>query len=183
MILSDRDIKKAIKTGDIVVAPQPNYTLQLSSCSLDLHLGNEFSTYQSVHIPFIDLKKKLPPQLIRRHTIKDDEYFIVSPNDFILGITEEYIELSDSIAGRLEGRSSLGRLGIIVHSTAALFHAGFKGHPVLELGNLGKIPVALYPKMSICHFSFETLSSPSETPYHKNKRSKYAYQTRPDIRI
>ncbi len=183
MILSDRDIKKAIKTGNIVVSPSPHYTTQLSSCSLDLHLGNDFSTYQSVPIPFIDLKKKLPTRLIKRHTIKDDEYFILSPNDFILGITLEYIELSDSIAGRLEGRSSLGRLGIIVHSTAALFHAGFKGHPVLELGNMGKIPIALYPKMRICHFSFETLSSPAETPYHKNKRSKFTHQTQPTIKI
>lgn len=183
MILSDRDIKKAIKTGDIVVAPPPDYTLQLSSCSLDLHLGNHFSTYQHINIPFIDLKKPIPAHLIKQQTIKDNEYFILSPYDFVLGITLERIELSDSIAGRLEGRSSLGRLGIIVHSTSALFHAGFRGHPVLELGNIGTMPIALYPAMRICHFSFETLSSPAEIPYYKNKRSKYVHQTKPDIKI
>ena len=108
--------------------------------------------------------------------IKGDKPFILQPGKFALASTVEWVELPDDIAGRLEGRSSIGRLGIIVHSTAALIHPGMKGRIVLELSNLAQIPVALYPGMRVCALSFETLSSPAEIPYSKQKTAKYFNQ-------
>lgn len=101
------------------------------------------------------------------------------PGEFCLATTVENLKLSDDLLGRLEGRSSLGRIGIIVHSTAARFDPGWDGTPVLELGNIGVLPVALYPGMKICSFTFEELTSPSENPYIKRKNAKYTNQKTP----
>jgi dCTP deaminase len=103
----------------------------------------------------------------------------MQPGDFVLGTTVERIEVPDDLTGRLEGRSSIGRLGIVIHSTAANIECGFKGHITLELANMGKLPVALYPGMRVCSVSFEQLSSPAEVPYYKKKSAKYLNQTGP----
>ena len=111
--------------------------------------------------------------------IKDDAPFIVQPRDFILAITKESIVLPDDIMGRLDGRSSLGRLGLVIHSTAARFDPGWDGKAVMEIGNLGTMPIILYSGMRICAMTFETLSSSCESPYMKQNDHKYGKQDSP----
>jgi|SRR3989344_1485066 len=180
MILSDRDIKKALKSGRIKIKPAPDLKVQLGSCSLDLHLGNNFRVFKQSSHPFIDLKGPVDTDKIMQEVIvSDDEPFIMQPGDFALATTEENLELADDLLGRIEGRSSLGRLGIIVHGTASIFDPGWNGKPTMELGNLGVMPVALYPGMRICAFTFEEVSSPVEVPYNKKKNNKYSGQKTP----
>lgn len=176
MLLSDTDIKKEIKNKNIIIKPAPNYEEQLSPCSIDLRLGNEFRIYQYAQTPFIDIKKPIPLELTKAVKIRHGNTFTVQPGEFVLASTYEWIELEDIIAGRLEGRSSLGRLGIMIHATASLIPPGWRGNLVLELGNIARIPVALYPGMRVCALSFEYLSSPAAIPYDKKKTSKYIRQ-------
>lgn len=181
MILSDRDIKKAINTGKIQIDPEPNFELQLGSCSIDFHLGKTFKIFNHSRYPYIDPRSpNLTSELMKDITVSNGEAFIMRPGEFCLATTVENLKLSDDLLGRLEGRSSMGRIGIIVHSTAARFDPGWDGTPVLELGNIGVLPVALYPGMKICSFTFEELSSPSENPYTKRKNAKYTNQKSPE---
>lgn len=180
MILSDQDIIKAIDQGRIKIDPAPNYTKQLGSCSIDLHLSREFKVFNHSRVPFVDLRNPNHTEMLMEEIIvKGDEPFIMQPGDYVLAITTEYLEISDDLVGRIEGRSSLGRLGIIVHGTASVFDPGWRGRPVMELGNLGKLPVALYPDMRICAFTFEELSSPTTQPYYKKLNNKYGNQMTP----
>ena len=180
MILSDRDIKKSIASGRIKITPKPDYKEQLGSCSIDLHLGHKFRVFKHSSYPYIDLKGSIDTnELMKEIVLKKDEPFIMQPGDFALVTTVESLELADDILGKIEGRSSLGRLGIIVHGTASIFDPGWVGKPTMELGNLGVMPVALYPGMRLCAFTFEELSSPVEIPYGKKKGNKYAGQTSP----
>lgn len=180
MTLSDVDIEKYIKKGEISISPSPNFKKQLGPCSLDLHLGNVFKIFNHTEFPFIDLKSKTSVEKIMKDVkTLPGKAFIIHPNDFILAVTEENIKLSPKIMARLDGRSSLGRLGLVVHSTAARFDPGWQGKAVMELGNLGIIPIALYPGMRICAMTFEILSSPSRFPYFKHKDHKYLQQKSP----
>jgi dCTP deaminase len=120
--------------------------------------------------------------MFRDLAVADDQQFIMHPSELVLAITRERLELADDLVGRLEGRSSLARLGIIVHGTSNVFDAGWRGHPVLELGNIGRMPVALYPRMRICSFTFEELSSPAEVPYYRKPGNRFAGQTLPTAR-
>jgi dCTP deaminase len=182
MVLSDRDIKKALKTGRIKIKPTPNLLTQLGSCSLDLRLGTAFRLFDHSKVAYID---PLDPARNGRNAtkevkIKKGEAFIIQPGDFVLATTIESVQLADDLLGRLEGRSSLGRIGIIVHSTAAVFDPGWQGRVVMELGNLGRMPVALYPGMRICSLTFEEISSEVEVPYWKKKGAKYVGQKGPE---
>lgn len=180
MILSDRDIKKYIKEGKIKIIPKPNFKEQLGPCSLDLHLGNVFKTFKPTQYPYLDLKRKTDfEEVMEEIKIEDGAPFILQPKEFIIAITKEEIILPDDIMGRLDGRSSLGRLGLVVHSTAARFDPGWTGKAVMELGNLGPLPIVLYAGMRICAMTFETLTSPAEIPYLKQKDHKYAGQKKP----
>ena len=180
MILSDRDIRSAIVDGKISIDPSPDFDKQLGSCSIDFHLGNTFKIFNHSKYPFIDPRSpNLTSELMKDIVVAGDEPFIMRPGEFCLATTVENLKLSDDLLGRLEGRSSLGRIGIIVHSTAARFDPGWDGTPVLELGNIGVLPVALYPGMKICSFTFEELSSPSDNPYVKRKNAKYTDQKSP----
>lgn len=176
MILSDRDIKKALAEKKIVIDPMPVMEEALSACAVDLRLHNEFEVFEHTHIPFFDLKHMDEVEVTKKITVEPGKYFIMQPGEFALASTYEWIELPADIAGRLEGRSSLGRLGIVVHSTAALIHPGMKGRIVLELSNLSQVPVALYPGMRVCALSFEPLTSPAEVPYSMQKSAKYCNQ-------
>ena len=168
MVLSDVDIQRYLQEGKIKISP----TLppeQLGSCSVDFRLGTEFSIFEHSRHAFIDLKERTAIQdLMRTIQVAPGEPFILQPHEFALAITEETLELDDDVLGRLEGRSSLGRIGIIVHGTAGLFdpEVGI-GKATLELSNLGRMPVALYPGMRICSFTFEQLSSRVAVPYRK----------------
>lgn len=179
MVLSDVDIRRYLQEGKIRVSPDlpPE---QLGSCSVDFRLGNEFSIFEHSRHAFIDLKEKLEiKDIMRTIVVPDGEAFVMQPHEFALAITEETLELDDDVLGRLEGRSSLGRIGIIVHGTAGLFDPGWRGKATLELSNLGRMPVALYPGMRICSFTFEQVSTPVSVPYYKKPGNKYAGQTRP----
>ena len=180
MILSDRDIKKAIKSGRIRIRPKPDWGVQLGSCMIDLQLGNTFRVFNHSKTPYLDPQN---PETLNQATaevvIGKVEPFILHPGEFILAMTKEYIEMPDNLTGRLEGRSSIGRMGVVVHSTAANIECGFRGNITLELANMGRIPVMLYPGMRICSLSFEELTSPAEVPYYKKKGAKYVGQKKP----
>lgn len=180
MILSDRDIKKALKDGTIKISPKLNLKTQLGSCSVDLRLGDTFRVFEHSKNAYINpARRDYSNEITREVKVKKDEHFIMQPGDFALAVTMERLTIAPNLLGRLEGRSSLGRLGIVVHSTASIFEPGWDGQAVLELGNLGRIAVALYPGMRICAMTFEQLSSPAQVPYTKKKDAKYKFQTGP----
>lgn len=180
MILSDRDIKSAIGEGKIRISPAPDYGSQLGPCSLDLHLGNVMKVFKTASYPYLDLKRDINfEELMDEIVVKDGDPFILQPGAFALAITKEEFTLPSDIMGRLDGRSSLGRLGIVVHSTAARFDPGWAGRAVMELGNLGPSPVILYEGMRICALTFETLTSPAEESYAASSKRKYSSQERP----
>lgn len=180
MILSDRDIVRALEDGRIVIDPAPDLGTQLGSVSIDFCLGRTFMVFEHSRYSFIDPRQ---PQSIgdamRTIEVEGEDAFIMQPGDFALASTVETLELPDDLLGRLEGRSSIARLGITVHSTAAVFEPGWIGTATMELSNLGRMPVALYPGMRICSFSFQTVSSPVMTPYWAKRNNKYAGQITP----
>ncbi len=180
MILSDRDIVAALESGRIKIDPAPDLERQLGSVSVDFRLGTTFMMFEHSRHSYIDPRH---PQSIgeamRTIEVPEDEPFIMQPGDFALASTIESLELPDDLLGRLEGRSSIARLGITVHSTAAVFEPGWVGTATMELSNLGRMAVALYPGMRVCAFSFETVSSPVMTPYRLKANNKYAGQITP----
>lgn len=179
MVLSDVDIQQYISQGKITITP-PLPPEQMGSCSVDFRLGHVFSIFEHSRHAFIDLKHGGNVEsLMRTITVPHGEAFILQPGQFALAITEEQLDLADDVLGRLEGRSSLGRIGIIVHGTAGLFDPGWSGKATLELSNLSIMPVALYPGMRICSMTFEQLSSPSSKPYRTKPGNKYAGQMQP----
>ncbi len=177
MILSDVDIKKNIQEGVIKIDPYPNFEEQLGPCSLDLHLGISFKIFKMSRYSFIDLKNGTNiDEMMEEIVIKDGASFIIQPHDFVVAVTKEEITLPANIMGRLDGRSSLARLGLVIHVTAARFDPGWRGRAVMELGNLGTVPIVLYSGMRICSMTFETLAASVETPYLLQKDHKYADQ-------
>ena len=154
--------------------------LTLGSCSIDLRLGKSFRIFEHSKHAFIDpFGKDRSSEVTKLIEVKNNEPFVLHPNDFVLATTIESFTLPDDLLARLEGRSSLGRLGVVVHSTASIFEPGWNGKVVMELGNLGTMPVALYPGMRICALTFEQLSSKVDVPYHKKKGAKYVDQDSP----
>ena len=181
MILSDRDIRTHLKDGKIKIAPKDGLERRIGPDGIDFRLGNTFLVFERNKQPYIDPRKRATAEgMTRQIVVKTGEPFIVHPGELVLATTLERLSLSDDLLGRLEGRSSLGRLGIIVHSTASIFHPGWDGTATMELGNLGVMPVALYPRMRICMFTFERMSSPVERPYGSDgSTSKYQGQDGP----
>ncbi len=181
MVLSDTDILQYIRDGKIKITPEPDLETQLGSCSIDFRLSNTFRVFEHSKYPYIDLRTRIDADdLMRRVDVPDGDAFTMQPGEFVLAATQEKLELANDVMARLEGRSSLGRLGIIVHSTAGLFDPGWVGTATLELGNLGRMPVKLYPGMRICAFTFEQLSSPAKVPYQLKPANKYAGQDGPE---
>src|SRR6202161_804280 len=179
MVLSDVDIRRYIAQGKIKISPElpPE---QFGSCSVDFKLGNEFNVFEHSRNAYIDLREnKGIDGLMQSVIVPAGESFILQPREFVLAITEETLELDDDVLGRLEGRSSLGRIGIIVHGTAGLFDPGWTAKATLELSNLGRMPVALYPGMRICSFTFEQLSTRVAVSYRNKGGNKCADQDRP----
>jgi dCTP deaminase len=171
MILSDRDIKKSIKEGRIVIEPMfPN---SLQPASVDLHLGADFLIFRTEKNICIDPKEPID-DMMERATIDKDHQFIIHPGEFSLGMTYETVGVGDDIVGRLEGKSSLGRIGLIIHATAGYLDPGNKLKMTLELHNVSPLPIKLYYKMPIAQMSFTPLTSPAEHPYGRaNLGSKY----------
>ncbi|MDO8649084.1 MAG: dCTP deaminase [Candidatus Peregrinibacteria bacterium] len=182
MILSDRDIRKALDSGRVKIeAPDQELFTHIHASSMDLRLGNIFKLYE--HSKFAVLDPKHPESFqgnMRQIAIADGDSFIVQPGEFVLGVTRETITVPDDLVVRVEGRSSLGRLGIIIHSTAGFVDPGFSGTITLEISNLNRLPVALYPGMRVCQIAFEEMSSPADMPYNLKPNSKYQGQILPE---
>lgn len=176
MVLSDRDIRAYLKAGHIRIDPPIDEAVQLGPCSVDLRLGPVFKVPDYTRVPYVDTRTPMPEGTMREVIIEGDAPFILHPGEMVLASTFESLELGDDLLARLEGRSSLARIGVIVHGTAGVFEPGWRGKAVLELSNLSRVPVALYPMMRICSFTFEPLSSPAENPYWKRAASKYLGQ-------
>ena len=171
MILSDRSIKEAVKKRDIVITPFHEEAVQ--PASVDVCLDDSFLMFRNFTRPFLDVKKSAD-DLYEKVVATAEKPFILHPGEFVLGSTQEIIEISSSMSARIEGKSSLGRLGLLIHSTAGFIDPGFKGTVTLELSNISKLPITLYPGMKIAQLSFSPLSSPSERPYGSSGlQSKY----------
>jgi dCTP deaminase len=176
-VLSDRDIRAAIDAGSVKIAPYDPVDLQPSS--VDLHLDHAFRVFRNNRYPYIDVRQP-QPDLTELLRINDEEMFILHPGEFVLGQTLEWVELPNDLVARLEGRSSLGRLGLLIHSTAGYVDPGWKGNLTLELSNVANLPIALYAKMRIGQISFFKMSSPVERPYGSPElRSRYQGQSEP----
>lgn len=182
MILSDRDIKAKIAAGHIVIeSEKDDHFININASSMDLRLGKHFKIYEHAKVPFLDpLNPEGFKDMTKLITIENEgEPFIVQPGEFVLAVTHEKIKIANDLVARVEGRSSLGRLGIIVHSTAGFVDAGFEGTITLEITNINRMPVALYPGMRVCQLAFETMSSEAEVPYYAKATSKYQGQIMP----
>ncbi len=176
-VLSDRDIRAAMQAGRVRIDPFDPACLQPSS--VDLHLDGDFRVFRNNRYPYIDVRAP-QPDLTELVTIGEDEPFILHPSEFVLGQTLEWVELPDDLVARLEGRSSLGRLGLLIHSTAGYVDPGWKGNLTLELSNVANLPIALYRGMSIGQISFVRMSSAVERPYGSRELgSKYQGQSSP----
>ena len=158
-VLSDGTIRRLVEDGRIVVDPWDPELVQ--PASVDLRLGNSFRVFHNHRTTAIDLRE--PPTNLTEGV--SGEMFVIHPGEFVLGVTAEYVELPDDIVARIEGKSSLGRLGLIVHATAGFVDPGFKGTLTLEITNLTRVPIKLYPGLLIAQLSFMTLDAPAERPY------------------
>ncbi|MFC8733190.1 dCTP deaminase [Luteimicrobium sp. NPDC057192] len=162
MLLSDRDIRAELDAGRVVLDPYEPSMLQPSS--IDVRLDKFFRLFDNHRYPFIDPSQE-QPELTRLVEAKADEPLVLHPGEFVLGSTFETVTLPDDVAARLEGKSSLGRLGLLTHSTAGFIDPGFSGHVTLELSNVATLPITLWPGMKIGQMCFFRLSSPAENPY------------------
>ncbi|HVL48162.1 MAG TPA: dCTP deaminase [Candidatus Thermoplasmatota archaeon] len=179
MILSDRDLKARLAAGDLVVDPLDDPDLQIQPASIDLRLGNDFLTFRPPHVAYIDPRTKSAEDITEPLHVADGGQFILQPGEFALGTTYERVRVPADLVARVEGRSSLGRLAVVVHATAGFIDPGFEGHITLELSNLGRIAVALAPKMRVAQVVLHALSSPAERPYGEARGSKYQGQRGP----
>ena len=176
-VLADRDIRSALQEGRVRIDPFDEECLQPSS--VDLHLDREFRVFHNYRYARIDPREEMP-DLTEPTSIGPDEPFILHPGEFVLGQTLEWVELPDDLVARLEGKSSNGRLGLLIHSTAGYVDPGWKGNLTLELSNVANLPIALYFGMRIGQISFFEMSSPVERPYgSKGLGSRYQGQRSP----
>jgi dCTP deaminase len=176
-VLSDRDIRAAIDAGEVAIRPYDPADLQPSS--VDLHLDRSFRVFRNNRYPYIDVRAP-QPDLTELLAVADDEPFVLHPGEFVLGQTLEWVELPNDLVARLEGKSSLGRLGLLIHSTAGYVDPGWKGNLTLELSNVANLPIALYSGMKIGQISFFKMSSPVDRPYGSpSLGSKYQGQSEP----
>ncbi len=162
MLLSDGDLRKEIASGRVVLEPYDDALVQPSS--IDVRLDRYFRIFENHRYPHIDPATE-QDELTKLVEPEGDEPFILHPGEFVLGSTFEIVTLPDDIAGRLEGKSSLGRLGLLTHSTAGFIDPGFNGHVTLELSNVATLPIKLWPGMKIGQLCLFRLSSPAEKPY------------------
>ncbi|MFW5876440.1 MAG: dCTP deaminase [Myxococcota bacterium] len=177
MILSDRDVRARLEAGDVVIDPLKDPELQIQPASVDLRLAARFVVYRLPHVPCIDARD---PRSVEEYTeiieIPEGDGFVLQPGEFALGATEEWVKVPADLVARVEGRSSIGRLAVVVHATAGFIDPGFEGRITLELSNLGRCAVKLYPGMRISQIVFHTMSSPAERPYGAGRGSKYQGQ-------
>jgi dCTP deaminase len=180
MILSDKDIRARLAKGDLQIGPIGDEQLQFQPASVDLRLATEFLVYKPAQIACLDPRD--PATLsaaTERIQVPDGEAFILHPGEFALGSTVERVSIPADLVARVDGRSSVGRLAVVVHATAGFIDPGFEGQITLELSNLGRIPVRLYPGMRIAQIVLQQLLSAAEVPYGPDRGSKYHGQSGP----
>lgn len=174
-ILPDWVIEKYIREGIIQITHlSKNWPNAIDQVSMDFHLGTNIKLFRGGTYRYIDTKRGLPKDAMEEINLLEGDPFILEPGAFAIASTKEVLKLPPDILGRLEGKSSLARLGLIVHSTAARFDPGWHGAPVLELGNLGPKPAILYCGMPICAFTFEKIAAPVKMPYEDSRSDRYS---------
>jgi dCTP deaminase len=177
VVLSDRSIREELASGGIVIDPLDENAIQPSS--VDVHVDRYFRVFRNDTTPYID-PKRAQEDLTELVEVEDDKAFILHPGEFVLGSTRERVALGTDLVARLEGKSSLGRLGLLIHSTAGFVDAGWDGHLTLELSNVANLPIAIYPGMKIGQVSFLRMTSEAESPYgSETAGSKYKGQRGP----
>ena len=177
MVLSDRTIREEIESGRIVIDPFEASNVQPSS--VDVRVDRQFRVFQNHRRGIIDVREKME-DLTELVTTEGDEPFILHPGEFVLGQTLERVTLPDDLVARLEGKSSLGRLGLLIHSTAGFVDSGFSGNLTLELSNVANLPITIYHGMPIGQLSFMRMDGPVERPYGSGEAgSKYQGQAEP----
>jgi dCTP deaminase len=177
VILSDRTIREELAAGRIVIDPLDEGCIQPSS--VDLHVDRYFRVFLNHAMGHIDVRANLE-DLTQLVEIEEDGVFMLHPGEFVLGSTLERVALPDDLVARLEGKSSLGRLGLLIHSTAGFVDAGWDGHLTLELSNVANLPITLYPGMKIGQISFLRMTTPADVPYGSAEiGSKYQGQRGP----
>ena len=177
VILSDRSLREAIAAERIIIEPLDDNCIQPSS--IDVKVGNLFRVFRNHTTGIIDVKLDLE-DLTELVSIPDGGVFMLHPGEFVLGSTLERVVVPDDLVARIEGKSSLGRLGLLIHSTAGFIDAGFDGHITLELSNVASLPITIYPNMKIGQISFVKMTTPADNPYGKGARgSKYQGQRGP----
>ncbi|RKW21910.1 dCTP deaminase, partial [Candidatus Gracilibacteria bacterium] len=181
MILSDKKIKERILNGELLVESLLGKDIfeQVGPASLDFRLGTTFKIYKKSRQTVIDSNIGVDAKYVETITLKEGEKFVLHPGDFVLGVTAEKIKIPYDLVARCEGRSSIGRLGVIIHSTAGFIDPGFEGTITLEMTNINEVPIALYVGMRIGQFAFEKVDGVVENPYDKRKGSKYMNQLLP----
>ncbi|HEX2671487.1 MAG TPA: dCTP deaminase [Polyangiaceae bacterium] len=180
MILSDRDIRARLRDGSLKITGIVDEAQQLQPASVDLRLSAEFLTYKPAQVTCLDPRQ--PETLTagtERVTVPEGSAFILHPGEFVLGSTMERVTIPPDLVARVDGRSSVGRLAIVVHATAGFIDPGFEGEITLELSNIGRIPVRLYPGMRIAQVVFQLMTSPAERPYGRARGSHYHEQEGP----
>jgi dCTP deaminase len=177
VILSDRTIREYLDAGNIVIDPLADNAIQPSS--VDLRIDRYFRVFRNHTLGIIDVKENLE-DLTELVEMPEDEAFILHPGEFVLGSTLERVVIPDDLVARLEGKSSLGRLGLLIHSTAGFVDAGWDGQLTLELSNVANLPITLYAGMKIGQISFQQMTTPAENPYGSSRLgSKYQHQVGP----
>jgi len=179
MVYSDKDLKKIIKEKKLGLTPVLKSD-QIGPASIDLRLSDDFKVFRADKFSLLDTKKPLPDHFMQNIKLKKNEPFIIHPGSFILASTVEYIKVPDDIVVNVEGKSSLARMGILVH-TAGFVDPGFEGTITLEISNQSNIAVALYAGMYICQIAVSPLTTPAENPYNKRKKSLYMHQRGPTM--
>src|ERR671921_1932959 len=170
-VLSDGTIRRLVDEGRVVIDPWDPALVQ--PASVDLRLGDSFRVFHNHRAAAIDLRDP-PTNLTEEVVIAGEDPFVIHPGEFALGRTQEYVEIPDDLVSRIEGKSSLGRLGLIVHATAGFVDPGFKGTLTLEITNFNSVPIVLRPGLPIAQLSFMTLDRPAERPYgHPELGSHY----------
>ena len=177
MVLSDRTIREEVEAGRIVFDPYDESLVQPSS--VDMRVDRSFRVFNNARHPFIDVRERME-DLTELVKVEGDEPFILHPGEFVLGQTLERVRLPNDLVARLEGKSSLGRLGLLIHSTAGFVDAGFEGNLTLELSNVANLPITIYHGMPIGQISFMRMDAPVEHAYGANEAgSKYQGQAEP----
>lgn len=182
MRLSDLDIERYLDAGKLKITPKPEQNA-INGVTVDVRLGHQFRVFSEYTLPFIDLSapkadlsKAIDKVMSDEILLKDDELFYLHPGELALAVTLESVSIPDDLVGWLDGRSSLARLGLMVHVTAHRIDPGWQGQIVLEFFNSGKLPLALKPRMTIGALSFETLTTKAQRPYHSREDAKYKDQ-------